>query len=127
MDISLKNAIAIETCQWNVRIEDNIGIRFLNISSSYKDSTYLKNNVHADPANIMESGCYGLTLSTLKIGADPTMAEVFPNRSTNYGNWRAFAGPEAGYETVGAANTSRNGSRRPPDLRSGPGGAIRPA
>lgn len=109
MDVSLKNAISLAGAQWNVRIEDCTGMQLIGISSGYPDSASVSNcvllnatnsstqNVLQTPGLGYETGSLGLAYTGLARG------DLWPQYDTWLGSWRAYANPNAGYETRGAA------------------------
>ena len=109
MDVSLKAGIVVSGAQWNVRIEDCTGLQMINVKSGYADSCYISNCVMSDGDNYSnaqivqtlsmgyETGNLGLTVAGLVRG------DLWPMYAAWTGNWRAFANPNTGYETRGAA------------------------
>lgn len=109
MDASLKTGMSFAGCQWNVRVEDCVGLRMLGVSSGYPDSATVKNCILAEAANSStqnilqiqslgyETGTLGLAFTGLVRG------DIWPQYDTWLGSWRAYANPNSGYETRGAA------------------------
>ena len=81
----------------------------LNVKSGYPDSCLISNNVMQDgnnaaSANILSSANIGYETGNLGLTvAGLVKADLWPQYATWLGNWRAFANPNIGYETRGAA------------------------